>query len=92
MNDVTRRTLLAAAAASGFLRRQQAPARNPMSRPRNRGGLDTAAPMLVGVTSPEIDRIPICSFRPPLITARFLICVGTTLMTLPQRCTEEAVN
>src|SRR3979411_2492689 len=64
-----RRRLLAA-----FLRQRQLLAPKPVNRCRNPSGLDTAVPIMVRGTSPEIGRIPICPFPPPPIAVRFLTC------------------
>ena len=76
MDDVTRRTLLAATAAGGILAAAKPPARRPTSRCRNRSGPDMAAPIPVRATSSATGRIPTCWCRRPPITARCPICAS----------------
>lgn len=75
MDDVTRRTLLAATAAGGFLAAAKAGAQTK-NRCHNRSARDMAAPIPARVISPVTGRIPICLFLLPPITARWLICVS----------------
>src|SRR3982074_2192449 len=55
---------------AAFSRRQERPARKPVSRCRSRSVPDVAAPIPVRATSPKTGKIPICWCRRSPITAR----------------------
>jgi hypothetical protein len=59
-----------------FLRRRQLLALKAANRYRNPSGPDTAVLILARGTSRETGRIPICSFHPLPIAARFPICAS----------------